>query len=118
MHSDYWPEITAKLSIEGQHRYDDLSMLNDVERERLIYFYQREINDIRTQFYLLQEGYLPQIVWDTSTRGQISRIMPLAATLGRPCNRDLDLRAELNRIAAEEECLSVPATESGNSSLI
>jgi len=77
-------------------------MLNDVERQRVLHFYLREINDVRTQYYLLQERYLPQIVWDTSTRGQISRIMPLAAAFGRRCNRDLDFQAELNRVATEE----------------
>lgn len=102
MHSDYWPQITAKLSLEGKTGYADLNVLNAVERERVKYFYLREINDVRTQYYLLQEGYLPQIVWDTSSRGQIMRIMPLAAALGRPCNRDIEFRAELNRVAAEE----------------
>ena len=102
IHSDYWPQITAKLSIEGDSRYSDLSVLDEIEVERVKYFYLREINDVRTQYYLLQEGYLPQIVWDTSTRGQIARIMPLAAALGRRCNRDLEFQAELNRVAREE----------------
>jgi hypothetical protein len=103
MHSDYWPEITAKLSASNEQYelYNDLSQLNDIERERVKYFYLREINDVRTQYYMLQEGYLPRVVWETSTRSQIERIMSLAAALGRRCNRDTEFQAALNEVASE-----------------
>jgi hypothetical protein len=112
MHSDYWPAISAKLrtagadgrSIRGDVLYtpEMLSVLNAEERERVFYFYLREINDLRNQFFQLQQGYFPEVVWNTSSRSQVVRTTAMAAALGRPCNRDKEFQAELNRIAGEE----------------
>ena len=68
----------------------------------MFYFYLREMNDLRNQFYQLQEGFMPQVVWDTSSRGQIVRAMTIGAALGRPCNADIEFRNELNRVASQE----------------
>ena len=112
MHSEHWPRISAKLreaATESQtHRGDViyttelLKILDPVERERVFYFYLREINDLRAQYIQMQQGYLPEVVWNTSSRGQVIRTMTLAAAFNRPCNRDEEFRNELNRIAAEE----------------
>ena len=112
MHSEHWPAISAKLrqaAAESQtHRGDViytaelLEILDPVEKERVFYFYLREINDLRVQYIQMQQGYLPELVWNTSSRGQVIRTMTLAAALKRPCNRDEAFKNELNRIAAEE----------------
>ena len=108
MHSDHWPAISAKLRLDGQMQADDIVDLSPEERERVVYYYLREVNDVRNQFLQLQAGYLPQILWDTSTRSQIGRLMNIAAVLNRNCNRDKELAVELNRVARIEgapQCL-------------
>ena len=108
MHSDHWPAISAKLRHDGQMRVDDLAGLSPEERERVLYYYLREVNDVRNQFLQLQAGYMSETLWDTSSRSQIVRLMHIAAALNRGCNRDLELANELNRVAREEgapQCL-------------
>jgi hypothetical protein len=108
MHSDHWPAVSAKLRFDGQMRGDDIASLSPEERERVLYYYLREVNDIRNQFLQRQAGYLPETLWETSTRLQIGRMMNIAAALNRRCNRDREFAGELNRIAREEgapQCL-------------
>ncbi len=105
MHSDHWPAISAKLYLDGEMRGDDLASLSPEERERVFYYYYRNINDIRNQFYQYQQGYLPQEVWDASSRGQIIRLLNLGAALGRPerFEGNAEFKAEIRRIAEEEK---------------
>ena len=101
VHSDYWPAISAKRnSFSTTAEWAD--SLSPEEYERAFYTYLCEINDIRNQFFQYQEGYLPQRIWDTSSRGQIRRLLDMTTTFSQNCNADLEFRAELNRIAAEE----------------
>jgi hypothetical protein len=101
VHSDHWPKISAKRRAASS-LLEWLDSLSPEERERVLFTYFREVNDIRNQFYQYQEGYFPQRIWDTSSRGQIIRMIEFAVLLERPCNADQELQAELNRIAAEE----------------
>ena len=100
VHSDYWPVIAAKRR-EAPNDKAWLESLSDVEYERVWFTYLREINDIRNQYYQYEEGYLPERIWNTSSRGQIRRMLGLAVLMNRPCNDDEQFREELNRIAAE-----------------
>ena len=109
MHSDYWPAIVAKIWDGNNTNYSLIVELSPEEQARVFYFYLREMNDLRNQFYQLQEGFLPRIVWDTSSRGQIVRAMTIGAALRRTCNDDIEFRNELNRVASEEgvsQCIS------------
>ena len=108
MHSDYWPAISAKLRVDGQFLPDGISSLTPEEQERVLYYYLREMNDLRVQFLQLQAGYLPRELWDTSSRQQIIRTLRIAAAFKRPCSSDMAFVSELNRVAREEgirECL-------------
>ncbi len=103
IHSDYWPKIAAKRE-ESNSEKEWIASLTGEEYQRVFYVYLREINDVRNQFYQYQQGYLPQVVWDASSRGQIMRLLNLAAALGRPerFEGDADFKAEIKRIAEEE----------------
>ena len=101
INSDYWPAISAKRrSVSSTSEW--LALLTPEERERVLYVYLSEVNDLRNQFYQYQEGYFPERIWNTSSRAQAIRMMDYAYALNRRCNADLEFRAELNRIAAEE----------------
>ena len=104
IHSDYWPMIAAKRDEAGSPR-EWIASLNGEDYQRVLYTYVRDINDIRNQFYQYQQGYLPQVVWDASTRGQIVRLLNLGSALGRPerFEGDAEFKAEIQRIAEEEK---------------
>ncbi len=55
MHSDYWPEIASKQRAAGSYE-DWIDTLTPNEYERVRYLYFREINDIRSQYYMYHEG--------------------------------------------------------------
>ena len=101
MHSDYWPEISAKRRAAASAD-DWIGSLTPSEYERVRYLYLRELNDIRSQYYMYQEGLLPQEIWDEATRGQIVRMMRLERALKWGCNPDSEFNTVLNRIASEE----------------
>ena len=101
MHSDYWPEIASKQrAAASDDNWIDSLTPNEYERVRFLYF--REINDIRSQYYMYREGLLPQEFWDEATRGQIVRMMRLERALQWDCNPDSEFFVVLNRIASEE----------------
>ena len=104
IHSDYWPDIEAKRYAANS---DDewIDLLTPAEQIRVRYRYFREHDDIRNQYYQYKEGYLPQRIWDTSTRAQIVRMIQLAAALDRDwlgLDVEREFKAEIFRIAAEE----------------
>ena len=101
MHSDYWPEIGVKRRAAASYE-DWIDSLTPNEYERVRYLYFRELNDIRSQYYMYQEGLLPQEIWDEATRGQIVRMMQLERALKWGCNPDSAFNVVLNRIASEE----------------
>jgi hypothetical protein len=104
IHSDYWPAIAAKRDEAGSPREWIASLTGD-EIQRVVSTYYRDIGDIRNQFYQYQQGYLPQEVWDASTRGQIVRLLNLGAALGRPerFEGNAEFKAEIRRVAEEEK---------------
>ncbi len=104
INSDYWPEIEAKRNVA---KSDDewIDLLAPAERIRVQYRYFREFDDIRNQYYQYQEGYLPQRIWDTSTRAQIVRMIQLAAALDREwvsLDVEPEFKSAIFRIAIEE----------------
>ena len=101
MHSDHWPEISSKRRA-AETDADWLESLTPNEYERVFSYYFREINDIRSQYYMYQDGLLPQVIWDESTRGQIVRMMQLRNALQRRCDPTTGLNTIVNRIASEE----------------
>jgi len=101
VHSDYWPKISAKRRAAANTN-EWLESLSPEEYERVLFTYFRELNDIRNQFYQFKEGFLPGVIWNVGSRGQIVRMIELASVLGRGCNSDPEFRAEINRIAADE----------------
>ena len=101
VHSEFWPAIRAKRD-SFSTAAEWIESLSPEEYYRAYYAFLREYNDIRNQFFQYQEGYLPQRIWETSSRGQIGRMLEMAPILSRGCNADSDFQAELNRIAAED----------------
>ena len=104
MHSDHWAEIMAKKRA-APTMADWLESLTPVEYERVYFSVYREGNDIQGQYLLYRDGLLPELVWNTGTRGQIVRWMQLRAALGRPCYSNVEVNDVLNSIAAEEGLL-------------
>ena len=104
IHSDYWPTIAAKRD-EASSTSDWIESLTGEEYQRVLNAYYRDISDIRNQFYQYQQGYLPQEVWDASTRGQIIRLLNLGSALGRPerFEGNAALKAEIKDIAETEK---------------
>ncbi len=102
IHSDFWPAIAAKRA-EANSREDWIAALTPEEYQRVLFTYYRDINDVANQFYQYQQGYLPQEVWDNSSKNQIERLISLAADLGRKrLGSNPAFREELRRIADEE----------------
>lgn len=104
IHSDYWPEIEAKRFAANSDE-EWIEILTPAELVRVQYRYFRDFEDIRNQYYQLKEGYLPQRIWDSSTRAQIVRMIGLAAALNRKwvsLDAEREFKTEIFRIAAEE----------------
>ena len=101
MHSEFWPAIRAKQRAAAS-TVDWLESLDPVEYERVQYLYFREINDIRSQYYMYLEGLMPEEIWQEATRGQIVRLMYMRDAMQIGCNPDTAINKVLNQIAAEE----------------
>jgi len=101
MHSEFWPEIRAKQRAAAS-TVDWLDSLDPVEYERVQYLYFREVNDIRSQYYMHLEGLMPEEIWQEATRGQIVRMMYIRDAMQIGCNTDTSFNKLLNQIAAEE----------------
>lgn len=101
-HSDYWPTIQAKRRAAGSVS-GWVESLTPEEFERARYYALTEFNDVRNQFYQYQQGFLDEAIWETSTRGQIQRLLPLLpAFMGTVQRLDPDFKAALDAVAAEE----------------
>ena len=100
MHSEFWPAIRAKQRNSANYA-EWLDSLDAEEYERVQFLYFREVNDIRSQYYMYVEGLLPQEIWEVSTRGQILRVMRLRDALKWGCDPDTTINRVMNQIARE-----------------
>jgi hypothetical protein len=103
MHSDYWPPIAAKRQNAGSPE-KWVETLTDEEWQRVRYYVLIEINDLLNQFYQYQQGWLDPSIWQSSTRGQIVRVLPLIPHFfpqGMPL--EPAFREAINQIAREED---------------
>jgi hypothetical protein len=112
--SDYWPAIQAKRRAAGGDISRWVESLTPEEFERVRYYALTEFNDIRNQFYQYQQGFLDEAIWDTSTRGQVERLLPLVPVfLGTVQRLDPEFKAMLDQIAEEA---GLPRVEDGSTS--
>ena len=103
MHSDAWPLISAKRQQAGDPEKWAAS-LTDEELARVRFFIFAEVNDIRNQFYQYQQGWLDPSIWQSSTRGQIVRLLPLIPHfVPEMMPLEPEFREALNAIAREED---------------
>ena len=103
IHSDYWPRIAATLN-STENRAEAIAAMSPEDYQRVLNTYYREVNDLRNQHYQYQEGYLPEEIWERSSRAQIRRMIVLAIALDRleVVMSDSEFGQEIRRIAAEE----------------
>jgi hypothetical protein len=104
IHSDYWPRIAAEIRDAENPEDVNIDSLPPEDYQRVLNLYYREVNDLRNQHYQYREGFLPEEIWEVSSRGQARRLIFLAIALDRlaTVRADHDFGRELRRIAAEE----------------
>ena len=73
-HSDYWPAISVKGAAANSTE-EWLSSLTPEEYQRVRSHTIYEINDLRTQYFLFQNGYLDRRLFETSVEAQARRLM-------------------------------------------
>ncbi len=98
MHSDYWPAIGVK-SAAANSTEEWLDSLTPEEYRRVRSQTLYEINDLRTQYYLYQNGYLDQRLFDTSVEGQAKRLMRRLHLMGDLQLVDAEFIEYLNSVA-------------------
>ena len=98
MHSDYWPAIGVK-SAAANSTVEWLDSLTPEEYRRVRSQTLYEINDLRTQFYLYQNGYLDQRLFDTSVDAQAKRLMRRLNHMGDLQLVDTEFIEYLNTVA-------------------
>ncbi len=109
IHSDYWPSIWGKSFEVGGDADAWAAALNAEDFERVRSFVFLEINDLRNQFEQYRDGYLDQTVWETLTRGQIRRVLPLVPVFMPGIEgQGADFEAAVNAIADEEGLPHLP----------
>jgi hypothetical protein len=97
-HSDYWPAIRVKrAAANSTEEWLDSLAPEEYQRVRSQTLY--EINDLRTQFYLYQNGYLDQRLLDTSVEAQAMRLMRRLHHMGDLQLVDADFIEYLNSVA-------------------
>jgi hypothetical protein len=104
IHSEFWPEIWSKRRSANTDR-EWIASLTPHEYERVKYYYFREYEDLRSQYFQYVEGYVSEQYWQSAIRGQIGRMIRLMAALGE--SWDMETRAKpfptaLVRIAKED----------------
>lgn len=109
IHSDYWAVIWAKRRKSGSDR-EWIASLDENEYERVRYYYFREYEDLRGQYYQYMEGYVPERYWQTAIRSQIVRMIPLAAAFGDTWDEAVQSRPFPSAVIqiAKEEGLPYP----------
>jgi hypothetical protein len=109
-HSDYWPAISVKgAAANSTEEWLDSLTSEEYQRVRSQTLY--EINDLRTQYYLYQNGYLDQRLLDTSVDAQAMRLMRRLSYLGDLQLTDSDFIEYLNTVARKYD---LPTYQSGN----
>ena len=101
-------QISEQKRAEANSREEWITALTPEEYQRVLHTYYRDINDVANQFYQYQEGYLPQEIWESASRDQIMRLIPLAAALDRKRMGSNAAFREAVRKIAEEEGLPYP----------
>ena len=98
MHSDYWPAIRVKrAAANSTEEWIDSLTPEEYQRVRTQTIY--EINDLRTQYYLYENGYLDQRLFDTSVDAQAMRLMRRLNYFGDLQLTDSDFLEYLNTVA-------------------
>ena len=67
MHSEYWPEIWAKERSANSGR-EWIASLTPHEYERVKYYYFREYEDLRSQYYQYLDGFVSEQYWQAAIR--------------------------------------------------
>jgi len=98
MHSDHWPAIRVKR-VAASSIKEWLDSLSPEEFQRVRSQTLYEINDLRTQFYLYQKGYLDQRLLDTSVEAQAMRLMRRLHYMGDLQLVDAEFIEYLNSVA-------------------
>ncbi len=98
MHSDYWPAINVKGAAANSTK-EWLDSLTPEEFQRVRSHTIYEINDLRTQYYLYQKGYLDQRLLDTSVEAQAMRLMRRLPHMGDLQLVDAEFIEYLNTVA-------------------
>ena len=80
IHSDYWPAIWSKRRAAKSGKEWVASLTSD-EYERVQYYYFREYEDLRGQYFQYQDGYVSEQYWDSVIKEQIRRLIDLAVAL-------------------------------------
>ncbi len=112
IHSDYWPEIWAKRNLADSD-VEWIESLTPSEYVRIQYYYYREFDELRNQFFQYQQGYLPEQFWDTAIRVQIGRMVSLMAAMRHTWSDETRLeefRSAVIQIATEDG-LATPNAE-------
>ena len=112
IHSDYWPEIWAKRNLADSD-VAWIESLTPSEYVRVQYYYYREFDELRNQFFQYQQGYLPEQFWDTAIRVQIGRMVSLMAAMRLSWSDETRLeefRSAVIQIATEDG-LATPNAE-------
>ncbi len=109
IHSDHWPSLWAARVQVGGDAAAWAAGLNAEDFERARSYVLMEINDLRNQFEQYRDGYLEQTVWETLTRGQIRRVLPLVPVFMPGLEgQGPDFEAAVNAIADEEGLPHLP----------
>jgi hypothetical protein len=103
MDSPHLPEIMAKR-FESVDDEVWAAALSPEEKMRVRYYCLLQFNDVRNQYYQYQQGLLDESIWETSTRGQIARMLEIhhlfvPGNVGNPL--DPGFKKVLDEIARE-----------------
>ena len=80
VHSDYWARIWSKRFDAGNDADWIMSLTQD-ELQRVRYYYFREYEDLRGQYFLYADGYVSDEYWTSAIQEQMLRLVDLAVAL-------------------------------------
>lgn len=109
IHSDYWAAIWAKRRSATSER-EWIALLTPEEFERVQYYYFREYEDLRGQYFQYLEGYVTEQYWDSAIRTQVERLIDLAVGL------EVKWDTEMQKDAFRSEVIEI-ARQTGRGSL-
>ena len=88
VHSDYWPAICSKRRASSSGK-EWIESLTPDEFERVQYYYFREYEDVRGQYFQYQDGYVSEEYWESVIKEQIHRLIELAVALEVSWSREM-----------------------------